>query len=174
MIAFRQPYGDRLCTPSTDEGLFAELDKAGVFPRIIAVEPMLTPLAPETQSRCGYGPRAEAAYERVPQPADICERKHQGNPASVAANESAENVKRWHYACILAELRSRGLNGITTKEYVEWLEDFHPRNDGEAWALNMVSGRFSELKKKNLICECRAMGRRNGCAVIVLSIGGGA
>lgn len=109
----------------------------------------------------------EEAFDRVTH-SDITARKHGGNEASVQANEDAENVKRWHHANILAEIRSRGSHGMTSKEYVDWLDTFHNRNDGQSWSLNQISGRFSELKKANLIRECRTMGRRNGCAVLVL------
>ena len=98
---------------------------------------------------------------------DICENRHKGNEASVEAFAVAENVRAWHHSCILGELKSRGSHGMTAKEYVSWLDLMHPR--GEGWALNQVSGRFSELAAAGKIVTATSVPRRSGCGIWVLA-----
>ena len=62
---------------------------------------------------------------------------------------------------------------MTAKEYVEWLNIYHGRNDGEAWSLNQISGRFSDLARAGEIRVDRIKGRREGCGVWILATGEG-
>ena len=73
---------------------------------------------------------------------DICRNRHQGSPESAHAFET--KVKPFlseSRAKVLAAINSSGGIGVTCKELAE------------AWGvgMNTVSGRFSELKKANLI-----------------------
>lgn len=73
---------------------------------------------------------------------DICRNRHQGSPESSQAFET--KVKPFlseSRAKVLAAINSSGGCGVTCKELAE------------AWGvgMNTVSGRFSELKKANLI-----------------------
>lgn len=73
---------------------------------------------------------------------DICRKRHQGSPESAQAFET--KVKPFlseSRAKVLAAISSSGVLGITCKELAE------------TWGvgMNTVSGRFSELKKANLI-----------------------
>jgi hypothetical protein len=85
---------------------------------------------------------------------DICRNRHRGNAESEAANTRLENsgAKSKQRARVLAAIQNAGVRGITCKELAR------------KWGLDMncISGRFSELKKDDLIIQA---GRREGCAV---------
>jgi len=81
---------------------------------------------------------------------DICERKHGGNPNSVAANERIVPSKDAVRARVLEVVRLH--SQITLAELAEM------------WGVekNTISGRFSELKTRGLIEQ---RGRRDGCGI---------
>jgi len=86
---------------------------------------------------------------------DICQNKHQGNPQSEVANRKVRKAKDRQY--IIDYLKknkfgtSKGIANVMGKQ------------------LNTVSGRFSELKADNIICETGD--KLNGCAIYKLKEG---
>lgn len=88
---------------------------------------------------------------------DPCERKHGGNPQSVAAHERVKYTKEEVYKRTTALLKARGSHGATSKEIAAAF----------GVELNTISGRFSEMKQMGWIKENGE--RRNGAAVLILA-----
>jgi hypothetical protein len=82
---------------------------------------------------------------------DICERKHGGNPNSIAAN--LRTNKSEHIALILNFIRSRG-----GKSYLKEIER------GTGLLRNTISGRLADLKCSGVIVETGE--RAEGCGCI--------
>lgn len=72
---------------------------------------------------------------------DICARLHRGNAESEAAFKSIKGNLSFRCECVLAAIKRAGAHGLSAKDLAaDW-------NVG----LNTISGRFSDLKKANLI-----------------------
>ena len=96
-------------------------------------------------------------YQKKSQPEDglelwdACASKHKGNSESRAANLKANHSKAQDRERVLEACRRPG--GVTCKELAaEW-----------EVGMNNISGRFTELKAKNLI---QKIGTRDGSAVM--------
>ena len=89
---------------------------------------------------------------------DVCAGRHKGNPQSVAANNknAGRRIKQRHE--VFSAVYNAGADGITCRELAKQWEV----------GMNVISGRFSELKFLKLI---RPAGRRDDCAVYVASVG---
>lgn len=81
---------------------------------------------------------------------DVCEKRHGGNPESIAANKRNAPTKGDQRAAVLCACQRT--NGVTCRELAE------------EWGvgMNQISGRFSELKKTDEIWK---IGTRKGCGV---------
>lgn len=88
---------------------------------------------------------------------DPCERKHKGNPQSVAAHEKVVSTKQETYKKLMAIIKARGPYGATSKELAAAIGK----------PLHCVSGRLSETKAMGWIKENGE--RRNGAAVLILA-----
>src|SRR5437868_7211593 len=86
---------------------------------------------------------------------DICENKHGGNEASVAANESVTDRKKYDMKRIYEEFVKCGDRGSTNKEIRDTLKMNY----------TTVSARCSDLLEDGSIYEDKAEPRRNGCGV---------
>ena len=87
---------------------------------------------------------------------DITKNRHRGSVNSIAAFAAIQEKLPRERARVLEEIDSSGLIGITCKELAE------------KWGvgMNVISGRFSELKKKRLITK---IDRREGSGVFICS-----
>lgn len=78
---------------------------------------------------------------------DICKNRHQGNPQSVAAFEGMKKTVTHRREQVRQAIEAAGHHGATVHEVAEQMAT-HPNN---------ISGRFSELKRDELIEQ---IGRR--------------
>jgi DNA-binding transcriptional regulator YhcF (GntR family) len=86
---------------------------------------------------------------------DITANRHGGNPESEAAYRRIVGSLRPRARQVLAEIEGAGEEGLTTRELAaKWRV-----------GMNVVSGRFSELKKQEMI---RKTGVRDDCGVYVV------
>lgn len=86
---------------------------------------------------------------------DICRNKHGGNPCSEEAFNRASLTIPECRQKVLDAVREAGSQGITCRELAAvWFV-----------GMNVISGRFSELKKAGLVKDSGK--RRDGCAVII-------
>ena len=89
---------------------------------------------------------------------DITSNKHGGAPESVDAHNRIIDTKTKRQEMVLDHIKRSGTTGLTCKELAYKL------NCG----MNQISGRFSELKAKNLIVKVEGV-RRSGSAVYVIN-----
>ena len=92
----------------------------------------------------------------IKQQQDITRNRHGGNPESEAAFEKIHRSLPRQRAEVLEAIGSHQ-QGITCKEMAD------------SWnvGMNVISGRFSELKRDNLIIK---IGVRNGSAIMQINI----
>ena len=85
---------------------------------------------------------------------DVCINRHHGNAQSSKAFESIRDSLTDKQEAALGYIRAQGARGATSQEYADSL----------SVSINVVSGRFSELKRDGMIAKA---GSRNRGGVFI-------